>query len=268
MTEKLDIRWLKVTDSTNNRALEGIPSEKDKTVWAAEFQTAGRGQRGNVWKADKAQNLTFSILLKPDFILAKDQFIVSVIITLGIESYLKKKGVTTQIKWPNDIYALNNKICGILIEHSISGEYLSASVCGIGLNINQRTFPEDLPNPTSLILELEKVSKVQTNKPSTALKNAHSLNLKDELEILVRNIFDYYNRAKEEFNSTGTYNLLYSEYLNKLYRKGEWHNYIETAENKRVEARIIGINENACIILEYRNGTKKAFAFKEIAYVL
>lgn len=257
MAQKPDIRWLKVTDSTNNRALEGIPTEKDRTTWAAEFQTAGRGQRGNTWKSAEAQNLMFSILLKPDFILAKDQFIISVIVTLGLEKYLKGKGVTARIKWPNDIYVCDRKICGILIEHGISGENLSSSVCGIGLNINQREFPADLPNPTSLVLELERLGQ-----------KAEDFSLRDELETLVQDIFLFYDRAKEEFIKTGKYGSLYKEYLDLLYRKGEWHSYTETATGKTVEARIVGIDNTACLILEYRDRQRKSFAFKEISYII
>ncbi|MBR5399021.1 MAG: biotin--[Bacteroidales bacterium] len=253
MTEKLDIRWLKVTDSTNNRALEGIPTEKDRTTWAAEFQTAGRGQRGNTWKSAQAQNLMFSILLKPDFILAKDQFVISAIVTLGLEKYLKDKGVTSKIKWPNDIYVCDRKICGILIEHGISGEYLSTSVCGIGLNINQREFPKDLPNPTSLVLELG------TDK---------NYELKKELETLLSDIFGFYDMAREEYLKTGKYESIYKEYLNRLYRKGEWHHYTETATGKTVEAKITGIDNTACLILEYRDRQCKSFAFKEISYII
>ena len=257
MAQNLDIRWLKVTDSTNNRALEGIPTEKDRTTWAAEFQTAGRGQRGNTWKSAQAQNLMFSILLKPDFILAKDQFIISAIVTLGLEKYLKDKGVTAKIKWPNDIYVCDRKICGILIEHGISGEKLSTSVCGIGLNINQREFPKDLPNPTSLVLELERLGLKPEN-----------FSLRDELEILLGDIFLFYDKAREEFLKTGKYESIYKEYLDCLYRKGEWHHYTETATGKTVEARIVGIDNTACLILEYRDRQRKSFAFKEISYII
>ena len=257
MAQKLDIRWLKVTDSTNNRALEGIPAEKDRTTWAAEFQTAGRGQRGNTWKSAEAQNLMFSILLKPDFIFAKDQFIISAIVTLGLEKYLKDKGVTAKIKWPNDIYVCDRKICGILIEHGISGENLSSSVCGIGLNINQREFPKDLPNPTSLVLELERLG----------LK-AENFSLRDELEILLSDIFLFYDKAREEYLKTGKYDSIYEEYLDRLYRKDEWHTYTETSTGKNIEAKIVGIDSTACLVLEYRDRRRKSFAFKEISYVI
>ena len=77
-----------------------------------------------------------------------------------------------------------------------------------------------------------------------------------------------YDKAREEFKSTGKYDSLYAAYLEKLYRKDEFHRYIETNENKEVEAKIVGINDTACIILEYRDATRKAFAFKEISYII
>lgn len=257
MAQKLNITWMDVTDSTNNRAQDGIPTAEDKSVWAALFQTQGRGQRGNTWKASKGENLTFSILLKPDFIFAQDQFIVSAIVTLGIHKYLQNKGIESRIKWPNDIYAEERKICGILIENGISGNNLSSSICGIGLNINQKEFPKDLPNPTSVILELERLGRPVAK-----------MELKRELELLLTDIFYYYDKAKTEFIEKGNYKALYDEYHKNLYRRGEFHRYIETASNKEITAKIIGLDEYACLILEYRDGTRKSFAFKEISYII
>ncbi|MBO4691622.1 MAG: biotin--[acetyl-CoA-carboxylase] ligase [Bacteroidales bacterium] len=257
MAQKLNITWLDVTDSTNNRAQDGIPTAEDRSVWAALFQTQGRGQRGNTWKASKGENLTFSILLKPDFIFAQDQFIVSAIVTLGLHKYLQNKGIESRIKWPNDIYVGDRKIVGILIENGISGNNLSTSICGIGLNLNQREFPKDLPNPTSVILELERLGTPVSK-----------MDLKTELELLLTDIFSYYDKARSEFLAKGNYNVLYDEYLANLYRRGEFHRYIETATGKDIRARIIGLDEYACLILEYEDGTRKSFAFKEISYII
>ena len=286
MAQKLNITWLDVTDSTNNRAQDGIPTAEDRSVWAALFQTQGRGQRGNTWKASKGENLTFSILLKPSFILAQDQFIISAIVTLGIHKYLQNKGIESRIKWPNDIYAADRKICGILIENGISGNLLSTSICGIGLNINQREFPKDLPNPTSTILELERLAAAKRPAPDTATAKASTLtadpaatklasaepvtnmDLKSELELLLTDIFSYYDKAQAEFLANGNYKALYNEYLANLYRRGEFHRYIETATGKEITAKIIGLDPYACLILEYENGSRKSFAFKEISYIL
>ena len=76
------------------------------------------------------------------------------------------------------------------------------------------------------------------------------------------------DKAGEEFAQTGKYDSLYKEYLERLYRKDEFHRYIETEGNKEVEAQIIGLSDTACIILEYRDGSRKTFAFKEISYII
>ena len=210
----------------------------------------------NGWESEVGKNLTFSLAVDMSFLPAERQFLLSEAVPLGIVEMLDKllPPEKLSIKWPNDIYVEDRKICGILIEHGISGEMLSSSVCGIGLNINQKEFPKDLPNPTSLIKELK--------------EGTPDFSLTDELEILVSEIYRFYDRAKEEFAQTGKFDSLYNQYLDKLYRKNEFHRYIETEGNKEVEARIIGLSDTACIVLEYRDGSRKTFAFKEISYII
>ena len=164
MKKTNDIRWYEELDSTNNEALRKIDSLDNLSVVAAVYQTAGRGQRGNVWKSGKGENLTFSVILKfqlPDMetgsasglfrpLPAADQFAISEAVTLALCSFLGKYGIDARIKWPNDIYVGNGKISGMLVENSLSGSYVRASVAGIGLNVNQSSFPADLPNPVSM----------------------------------------------------------------------------------------------------------------------
>ena len=120
-------------------------------------QTAGRGQRGNSWKSEPGKNLTFSIVLKftdnsDMMIKAIDQFVLSQITALSVVELLSRHDIQAQIKWPNDIYVDGKKISGILIENSLRGEWISHSIIGIGLNVNQRNFDVSLPNPTSIAL--------------------------------------------------------------------------------------------------------------------
>lgn len=261
MEKKLQIIWLSQTDSTNNRALEGAAECPDKTTWAADFQTAGRGQRGNKWSSLKAENLTFSILFRPRNILAKDQFAVSEATALGVCRYLKSKGVAAKIKWPNDIYVGDKKICGILIENAVAGERLLHSVSGIGLNVNQTEFSPDIPNPTSLALETGR----------------GGYDRQAELPLLLDAIFYYYDRINGAVTSSLT-----GDYLSLLYRCNEFHTYIDMTVSpcasgivsepavvgRRFEAKIIGIDETACLLLEDRRGHIRSFAFKEVAYVI
>lgn len=251
--KRRNITWYETTDSTNNRALEGSGTHPDRYVWAADFQTAGRGQRGNKWNAVKGENLTFTILLKPKKLLSKDQFAISQICALGVRNYLENNGIEANIKWPNDIYVKDKKICGMLIENAVAGDRLSQSICGIGLNINQKEFPENIPNPTSLALEKETAARYNT---------------REELPLLLKRIFEEYDAAESEYAETGKCDELTKRYLSRLYRAGEYHKYKETVGNRIIEAKIVGIDTCACLVLETKEGARKSYAFKEISYII
>jgi len=250
------IRWFDTVDSTNTRLMNDKADLPDKTVYAARFQTAGRGQKGNRWESRAGENLTFSILLKPDAITAADQFILSQIVALGLTDYLAGEGVPATIKWPNDIYAGDRKICGTLIEPTLSDGRVAAAVAGIGLNLNQRAFDPSLPNPTSLTL--------QTGK---------AYDIKEELPKLLACIFSYYDKLYSPYARNG----FDAFYLEKLYRRGEWRFFEELPASDiptehrsglRIEARILGIDTKARLLLEHRDGTLHAYGFKEIKYLL
>eukprot|EP01137_Pigoraptor_chileana_P015025 Opistho-2@5140 len=101
-------------------------------------QTAGRGQRGNVWEASIGENLTFSLILKPNFLKASEQFQLNVAVSLGVLDCLSEYiDEDLKVKWSNDIYFQNQKMGGILIENTLQGYQIGYSVIGIGLNINQ-----------------------------------------------------------------------------------------------------------------------------------
>ena len=142
------------TDSTN-RFLIQLCNEKENTVEEmttvkTDYQTSGKGQRGNSWEAEKGQNLLFSFVLYPTFLEARHQFILSQIVSLAIKEELSRWSDEISIKWPNDIYWKEKKICGILIENDLSGIYIGRCIVGIGININQEKFVSDAPNPVSL----------------------------------------------------------------------------------------------------------------------
>lgn len=142
-------------DSVNSTSsyLAGIAETMPHgTVVSAYAQTAGRGQRGNSWESEPGANLTFSMLLRPDGIRAAEQFSLSEAVALGIASALRHYLPDTAvcIKWPNDIYAADRKICGILIENSLLGSCIRHSIAGIGINVNQTVWRSDAPNPVSM----------------------------------------------------------------------------------------------------------------------
>lgn len=145
-------------DSTNIEARRCLDKLDNMSVLVADMQTAGRGQGDHKWHSRPGENLTFSVVarfggsspLAP--LEVRDSLLITQVITLALRLLLESYGLEVRIKWPNDIYIGDRKICGILIENVLSGSQVAASIIGVGLNVNQNVFPPDLPNPVSLSL--------------------------------------------------------------------------------------------------------------------
>lgn len=148
--------YLPSCHSTNDIAAELVRSDAyaEGAVVITDDQTKGRGQRGTTWITQPGKNLTLSVVLTPVFLPIVDQFLISQAMALGIVSYLSTYSDQVKIKWPNDIYIGDKKICGTLIENSIKGTGLASSVVGIGLNVNQIDFGN--PRATSLAMYLKR----------------------------------------------------------------------------------------------------------------
>jgi BirA family biotin operon repressor/biotin-[acetyl-CoA-carboxylase] ligase len=143
-------------DSTNQEALRLLakgPVENGTSLLARE-QTAGKGQFGRSWYADAGNHLAMSIILVPQNLSAAELPLVSMKTALGIVQALQHldPSLAPLIKWPNDIYLQGKKLCGILIENALAGIKVQHIVIGIGLNVNERIFPEELPNAISLFM--------------------------------------------------------------------------------------------------------------------
>jgi BirA family biotin operon repressor/biotin-[acetyl-CoA-carboxylase] ligase len=220
----------------SNRAVHG-------TVVLAHWQEQGRGHRGNSWNSEPGMNLLLSIILFPQFLKAEKQFYLSKIASIALTDLLKDKTSGISIKWPNDIYAGDRKISGMLIENMVQGTNIHASVVGIGLNVNQTVFGRDLPNPVSL-----------------KLLTGEEYSIEDLADCLVKIFFEWYDKLQ-----SGTLALIDSEYLDNLYRKGEWAYFLK--EGKQFEARITGIGDYGQLITEDRSGNSSEHLFKEIEFV-
>lgn len=212
---KADIMWLGSTDSTNDEAKRHISKIDNLSVLSALEQTAGRGQRGNQWHSTAGDNLLFSIVLKfsdkeslPS-LQAKRHFILNEISSLSVVKFLSSHGIRAEIKWPNDIYVDDRKICGILIENSVRGSHLNSSIIGIGLNINQRNFNVNLPNPTSMVL---------------CMPSVVSLDIRICLEEFMEIFISYYERF---LTSDCDHSPLNREYLAALWRSGRPSRFID-----------------------------------------
>ena len=139
--------------STNEVARDLLQSHaKEGTVVITDDQFDGKGRAGNQWEAFPGQNLTFSLILRPTFLLPKAQFLITVALSLAIKDTLEEiLPGDVKIKWPNDIYFNNRKIAGLLIENVLRGSHYDSCIAGIGLNVNQINFPENI-NATSVKL--------------------------------------------------------------------------------------------------------------------
>ena len=175
MTKSLFIGTTKVhlneVDSTNNYARSLIQDKLpiEGTVVTADVQTNGRGQRSNKWETEGNLNLTCSYILRPAFLAAKNQFVLSAAVALAVfetvSEFLPTESV--EIKWPNDIIVNQEKIAGILIENNLRGMNLHTSIVGIGLNVNQTKFPSSIKatsiknhtEQTELVLVLDSLNK-------------------------------------------------------------------------------------------------------------
>ncbi|MCB0507905.1 MAG: biotin--[acetyl-CoA-carboxylase] ligase [Bacteroidetes bacterium] len=249
---------LPTVDSTNNYAKEWIAKNSpiNGTVIIADEQVAGRGQKGNVWISEAGKNLTFSVIYKTDFLLATEQFWLNIAVSLGVWSAVEKQlnahkeiengahslPTKTSIKWPNDIYVSNEKIAGILIENTIQGQYLKQSVIGIGCNVNQQHFPENL-NATSLCLLL----KNEIDKLSFFL-------------MMLEEIERFYLLLKER-----KLERLKKEYIDNLFRYNVTSNYKK--DEILFEGKIIDVDANGYLVMETENGIQQ-FGFKEISFVI
>jgi BirA family biotin operon repressor/biotin-[acetyl-CoA-carboxylase] ligase len=198
MESKTDIIWLERVDSTNDEARRHISEIDNLSVVSALEQTKGRGQRGNRWSSQPGENLTFSIVVKDFRIKANEQSAISQATALSLVDLLSRHEIKARIKWPNDIYAGDEKICGILIENSLKGSEIDWSIIGIGLNVNQTAFPEDLPNPTSMKL---------------CTGNSNPYNTREILEEFMGIFTGYY---REYLNGNGALDRLEEQFVSNL----------------------------------------------------
>ena len=246
MTTVPEIIHIRETNSTNNYLKELLQTQNvdEGTVVWADFQSAGKGQRGNGWESEAEKNILFSIVLFPGFLKAGEQFILSQIASLAVANCLQEYTEGISIKWPNDIYWTEKKICGILLENTILEDNIGHSVAGIGININQENFRSDAPNPVSL--------KQITNR---------DYNLEEILKTVVDNISMYYQQIK----IGKTYSLI-KEYKESLFRKDGYHLYNDGISN--FLARIQDVDSSGILILKTKEGEERHFAFKEVKYII
>lgn len=249
---KSELKYIRVdqTPSTNTLLASLAGNAAHGTVVITRDQTAGRGQRGNRWESEPGMNITMSILLRVPEIKAREMFavseIVSVVIVEVLRRYIDPQKGEVAIKWPNDIYVGDKKICGILVENSIMGAHIDYSLAGIGLNVNQRIFLSDAPNPVSIYNLTNKEMNVDI--------------LADEVccEILL---------LAECCKTPGFMASLHNRYKSMLWRREGFHLYAVPG-GRRFKARINDVLTTGMLSLMDEQGLETLYAFKEVSAVI
>lgn len=238
---------LEEIDSTNDyasRLLRGNDTIADGTVIWTKHQTKGRGQFDAKWFTNKAENLTMSIILKPRQLHIKKQFYLTIVSSLSVLETLKNYGIAASIKWPNDIYVAKNKLAGILIQNSISGHDIQASIVGIGLNVNQRTFHPSIPNPSSICLE--------TKKDHDLLHLRHQL-------------YEHFESYYVDLIN-GNFDTLMTQYLDSLYQKDKVASY-QKEDGTTVNGIIKYVDDSGLLHIELEDSSIQSFTLKEIRFL-
>lgn len=243
------IQHFHILESTNNYAMQLIDDGMAQHGWVvwSDYQSKGKGQRGNTWQ-DHLENLKFSLIVAPESPL-EQPFQLSMIVALILVKYLKimlPDSANIAIKWPNDIYVNDKKACGILIENIFRGISWSYAIIGIGLNVNQGVFSEDLKNATSLFRE------------SDGKKF-------DFIEIITDLRHGILNEIQpSRLQTTGK---VLEQYNHHLYQKGRSVHFQERMSGRKFEAFVLEAEGDGKLVLLSPTGIER-FEFGSLSWLL
>lgn len=242
-------------DSTNNYLASKASDMPHGTVVRAECQSAGRGQRGNSWESAPGENILMSVLLKPSGLKPSEQFRLSQAVALAIVKTLRPLLPDKEVcvKWPNDIYVGDEKICGVLIENIVSGGRIESSIAGIGINVNQQEFHSDAPNPTSLAI-------------LTGCRY-------DVADLSRRVAFEVVEMV-DELCENSDVKTLSEDYNAALWRREGYHPYYDCVRGEEIEGRIAEVAPDGTLTLDVRtleeDSTQeiRSYTFKQLSAIL
>lgn len=227
------VEYHETIDSTNVRAKrlaeEGAAAG---TLVVSDCQEAGRGRRGRTWVSLSGKNVFMSLILRPD-ILPSSASMVTLVAALAVRDGIEKAaGLSSLIKWPNDIISDGKKLCGILTEMSAELEGIHYVVVGIGINANMEEFPEEVKSTaTSLFLETgEKVSRSR----------------------LIAAVMEAFEKYYEAFTSQGDLSGLIGVYNEHMVNAGGEVRILDPAGE--YTGRALGINEKGELLVETQSG--------------
>lgn len=214
------------------------------TVVSASYQTAGRGQGTNKWESERGKNLLFSIKTRPANVPANRQFVMLEAGALSVRDALNKyiKGGVS-VKWPNDIYYSDRKISGTLSECTILHGKLEKCITGTGININQRSFPSNIPNAISLY---------------------NIIGREVEPSVILRDVTDAFETYLNMIDK-GLLDRIHTLYLHGLYRGSGLHKYKDSYGT--FLASMANVETDGHLVLKRSDGSISRYAFKEVSFL-
>ena len=215
----------------------------------ADCQTSGRGQRGNSWESEPGRNLTFTLFHKPQAVPAREQFCISEAVALAVADFLADHSIEAKVKWPNDIYVGDSKICGILIENSLIGAEILNTRIGAGINVNQTEFLSDAPNPVSM---------------------SQLTGCRYDLDRLETELAPHFENRLRSLSCSASRESVHAEFKRRLWRgDGGEHPFRRRGEGAAFPGVIVDVDPRGPIsILDTANGCTSSYAFKEVEFII
>lgn len=231
-------------DSTNNELKRQAETQVCHGLLAvAEEQTAGRGRRGHAWVSPPGTGIWFSFLLKPQISPDKASMLTLVAAIAVARAISETTGLVSQIKWPNDIVVNKKKVCGMLTELSAEMTQVNYVVIGIGINANNREFPNEIKETaTSLYIE--------SGKP---VKRA----------AVIEAVGRYFEQYYDAFIKAGDLSLIMNEYNDMLVNAGNQVRIISGDSEEIYTA--VGINPQGELVVKDEDGNIKDIRSGEVS---
>jgi BirA family transcriptional regulator, biotin operon repressor / biotin---[acetyl-CoA-carboxylase] ligase len=236
---------LQSVDSTNNYALTQVHAglARHGSCFFAHEQTAGKGQRGKVWTAERDSSIITSIVIDPSPLTLVNQFHLSACVAVSACECLEKyTGDEVRVKWPNDVYWQDRKAGGILIENVIGDQTWGWAVIGIGINVNQERFSQGLTNPVSI--------KQITGKSFDPLS-------------IAKELYSILNKNWNELSSNG-FNKIYSSYQQRLYKKDQQVRFKK--DNRSFQGIVKNVSPSGLLVVQH--AIEEEFRMGELEWML
>lgn len=213
---------------------------------SADFQSGGRGQIGRNWHSEPGKNLLVSYVFYPRMLPVHEQFLLNVWVSLAVCSTVRSFGLQhVRIKWPNDVYIGTKKVAGILIQNTLQGQDIKNSIVSVGLNVNEKDFPADIPNPTSLAVETGQLF---------------------DREVVLSALHDFLQEEYRHMSAKQNHGEIRTRYAANLFGRQAWYLY-RREDDSTFRGRVHEVTDEGYLVLENQTGGYEKYSFRQVSWV-